>query len=597
VIHAATNLGLARARNALLHAVGTSHAFQLDADNTAVPAGVADVYEIARRYGAAFTYGTVMKVDLDGDGIGVMSNEPVSEPWLQSNYIDTMAVVDVEVMRRLGGWPEDPVIEHVDDWALVHRIARAGELIGFVPVIAGRYLSLSDPFHLSVPDRRLGPDRVARTFDPTGRLRASDIAAFAAHPALGPLWASPAAIARRADLAPPPPPDEAEPPADRLLVVAPGGVENVGDDAITVAGLERLAATGLALDVVTDGDRPVGLPPSAEWLGTVHEAVWGLQRAELEDDARIAGAAARVDAGRLAHRPVEPGRYRGAVFLGGGSLTSLWGDLLVAPRAVLGSALRRAGVPYVLSGQGAGPLDDADRALVEQLAAGARAVAARDATSAELLGDAAIVTGDDALLLGGASPSPAVQPYVVLTVRAADYVGAGADELGRIASELDAYAAAHQLAVVGVSFNDQPGTEEVTTLLGLAHAPVARAARWQILDHDPDPRRVTALLAGARAVVAQSFHAALLGLAAGVPAVLGAASLYYEAKADGLRAVAGLPEELVLRPGEPLDLERRLEAVTAAAAGLDDARRRVAQWWDGALADLLAASGAAPLSG
>src|SRR4051794_1298640 len=345
VIHAATNLGLARARNALLHAVGTSHAFQLDADNTAVPAGVAAVYEIAQRYDAAFTYGTVMKVDLAGDGLGVMSNEPVSEPWLRSNYIDTMAVVDVDVLRRLGGWPEDPVIEHVDDWALVHRIAVAGELIGFVPVIAGRYLALSDPFHLSVPDRRLGPDRVARTFDPTGRLRATDVAAFSAHPDLGPLWASPAALARRPDLDPPPPRPADPPPTERLLVVAPGGVENVGDDAITVAVLERLAATGLALDVVTDGDRPVGLPPRAEWLGTLHEAVWGLRISDVEDDLLIRAAAARVSAGRLDHRPVDPARYRGAVFLGGGSLTSLWGDLLVAPRAVLGSALRRAAVP------------------------------------------------------------------------------------------------------------------------------------------------------------------------------------------------------------------------------------------------------------
>ena len=65
----ATNLGLARARNALLHTVGTTHAFQLDADNTAVPAGAAAVFDVARRYGSAFTYGTVLKVDQDGRGL------------------------------------------------------------------------------------------------------------------------------------------------------------------------------------------------------------------------------------------------------------------------------------------------------------------------------------------------------------------------------------------------------------------------------------------------------------------------------------------------------------------------------------------------
>jgi polysaccharide pyruvyl transferase WcaK-like protein len=606
VIHARANLGLARARNALLHAAGTTHAFQHDADNTAVPAGVSAVHDVARHHGAAFTYGTVMKVDLEGNGLGVMSNEPVSEPWLRSNYVDTMSVIDVALLRRLGGWPEDPVIEHVDDWALVHRIARAGGLIGFVPVIAGRYLALGDPFHLSVPDPRLGPARVARTFDPTGRLRAEDVAAFAAHPDLGPLWASPAALALRPELGtalrpelggPPQAEATGDPPA-RLLVVAPGGVANLGDDLITAAGLECLAGTGLDLDVVTDGDQPVALPPSAEWVGTLHEAVWGLRPDELEDDERVAGAAARVEVGRLDHRPVDPGAYAGAVFLGGGSLTSLWGDLNVAPRALLASALRRAGVPYVLGGQGVGPLDDIDRGLVEQLAAGARAVAARDPASADLLGAGAVTTGDDALLLSAPASAGGADPYVVLSVRAAGYVGADFADLERWASAVDAYALEHGLTVVGVPFNDQPDSPELTTLLHLARTGSPRAARWVVHDHDPDPRRVAAVLAGAQAVVTHSFHAALVGLAAGVPAVLGAASPYYEAKADGLRAVAGLPAELVVRPGEPLDLTQRLEAVRAGLGdgGLEVARERVHAWWRGALAELLAGA-PAPVSG
>jgi polysaccharide pyruvyl transferase WcaK-like protein len=260
-------------------------------------------------------------------------------------------------------------------------------------------------------------------------------------------------------------------------------------------------------------------------------------------------------------------------------------------------------VPYILGAQGAGPLDEVDGALVEQLAAGAQSVAARDGGSAELLGAGAVVTGDDALLLWSPVPDRSSgdlsDPYVVLSVRAADYVGAAADELDRIASEVDEYAAAHDLTVLGVSLNDQPGTEEVTTLLGLARAASPRAASWRLLDHDPDPRRVAALLAGAHAVVAQSFHAALLALAAGVPAVLGAASPYYVAKAEGLRAVTGLPGQLVLGPGEALDLAARVQAITEglATGGVEAARTRVVQWWDGALADLLAVAGAAPLSG
>ena len=186
----------------------------------------------------------------------------------------------------------------------------------------------------------------------------------------------------------------------------------------------------------------------------------------------------------------------------------------------------------------------------------------------------------------------------MLSLRAADYVGAAADERDRLASEVDEYAAARGLTVLGLSFNEQPGTEEVSTLLELARAASPAAARWRVLDHEPDPRRVAALIAGATVVVAQSFHAVLLGLAAGVPAVLGAASPYYVAKAEGLRAVTGLPDKLVARPGETLDLAARVAAVTngLAAGGIQTARTRVFQWWDGALADLVGA-GTASLSG
>jgi colanic acid/amylovoran biosynthesis protein len=306
---------------------------------------------------------------------------------------------------------------------------------------------------------------------------------------------------------------------------------------------------------------------TAEWRGTLHEAVWGLRPNELEDDDRIAAAAARVGAGRLAHRPVDPHRYGAALFLGGGTLTSLWGDTLVAPRAVLGSALRRAGVPYVLTGQGIGPLDDADRALVEHLAAGASGVAGRDPASSRALGPGAVTVGDDAMVLHPAACARPVEgPYLVLSVRAADYVAAAPADLERWAAEVDRYAAAQGLTVVGVPFNDQPRIEEVATLLGLARSD--RAARWLVRDFDPDPRRVATVLAGAGAVVTHSYHAALLALVAGVPAVLGAASPYYEGKAEGLRALLDLPDEVVVRGDEPLDLERRVEAVRR---GLDHA--------------------------
>ncbi len=157
-------------------------------------------------------------------------------------------------------------------------------------------------------------------------------------------------------------------------------------------------------------------------------------------------------------------------------------DKLIAPRVALASALRRARVPYVLSGQGIGPLDDQDRCLVEQLVAGARAAATRDPASAELAGGGAEATGDDALLLTpsapGDGPGAVHGPYLVLSLRAADYVGAGVDELDRWASEVDRFAAERGLTVLGVPFNDQSGSPEVATLLTLARSASPRSARW-----------------------------------------------------------------------------------------------------------------------
>ena len=103
VIRAADNLGVGHARNALLHAVTTTHAFQLDADNTAVADGVVTLFQVATTYGAASVYGNILRVDRDGRPLGVMSNEPITPAFFASNYIDTMAVVDVATLRSIGG--------------------------------------------------------------------------------------------------------------------------------------------------------------------------------------------------------------------------------------------------------------------------------------------------------------------------------------------------------------------------------------------------------------------------------------------------------------------------------------------------------------
>ncbi|WCO68429.1 polysaccharide pyruvyl transferase family protein [Iamia majanohamensis] len=600
VVTAPVNLGLALARTTLLHAATTTHAFQLDADNTARPEGVEALYRAARATGAALTYGTVVQVDPSGAARGPVSNEPPSPPLFSANYVDTMAVVDVAALRALGGWSPDPLLEHVDDWANVHRVVEAGLLLTFVPTLVGRYLDLGTAFHHSVGDPRIGASRVARVFDPTGRRQGpgamDDVAAVAWDPEAGSLWATPAAVALRPDLAPDPAPaDPGPPPGPRILVLASGGVGNVGDDAITVRAVERLQARlgpDVALDLVTDGPQPPGGLGPVRWLGPLTELLPGLDHEQLGRlDAATAAAADRLRVGQGAWHALDPAAYDAALLLGGGSLVSEWSHGLVAPRALLAAALRRAAVPYALSGQGIGPLDDAaDRSLVAGLLAGAVAVACRDADSATLARalpgvdpTRVVVTGDDALGLapeGGDGPDR--RPSLVVTVRSAPYVG-GEEHHGAArawARAADALAAERGWDVVGLALNRQDPEPEIATLADV-RATTPLQARWHLVECSTDPRLLVAEVARAEAVAAQSFHAALLALAAGVPAVLAATTPYYRAKARGLAAQAGLPEALAV--DDPADLPDSLAAITAALAPgptpFADREAAVDAWW------------------
>jgi polysaccharide pyruvyl transferase WcaK-like protein len=570
VIRAPANIGVGHARNALLHAVTTTHAFQLDADNTAVADGVATLFEVASTYRAASVYGNILKVGRDGEVLGVMSNEPITPAFFASNYIDTMAVVDVAALRSIGGWPTDPMIEHLDDWVATHALLRRGHLIGFVPVVTGRYRELEGSMHTT---GRVGPDPIRRMWDNDGRLTADRVAAFAAHPAVGPLWATASARRLQPALVPAPMPRPADAP--RVLVVASGGVRNVGDDAITLAVTDRIRhlVPGATIEVVTDQDRPVGLR-GVVWRGTLTEA--------LGDEA----APAR-----------DIGGYRAAVFAGGGSITSRWRTGLIDPRARLARRLAEAGVPYVLSGQGIGPLTtDDDRRVVAGLLQGAHRVAVRDLRSAELcrtlgVADAQVaVTGDDAVGLEPADHrtlSAALADigvgdaaFVALTVREADYVGG--HDLEAWADAVDRHAADRGLTVLGVALNDQGTTPEAVTLARLAHGSVARRAPWRLLSCERDPRLLAAVMAEAQAAAVHSYHAALLALAGNRPVVLAAGTPYYRDKALGLAELAGLPDDVAVDVGLPLDLDGRLDRIAAAiraGAGLTSATKAVDAWW------------------
>ena len=160
-LRAPINLGLSRARNVLLHACQTSHALMLDADNVAIPHGVHALYEAARATAATFTYGNILQFDQRGSQF-VLSNEPIVPTFPHSNYIDTLAVIDVDRIAALGGYTLAPLLYALDDYELIHRLVDADELLAFVPTVVGRYRLLDVSHSRGIRDARPGYQHLAR---------------------------------------------------------------------------------------------------------------------------------------------------------------------------------------------------------------------------------------------------------------------------------------------------------------------------------------------------------------------------------------------------------------------------------------------------
>jgi hypothetical protein len=355
----------------------------------------------------------------------------------------------------------------------------------------------------------------------------------------------------------------------------------------------------VAIDVVSDGTPTRAVGHRARWLAPLTLVLHGLRADEVgADDGPLAVAADRAAVGSGRWRPCDPATYDAAVFLGCG-LSSHWVDGTIAPRALLAAALRAAGVPYACSGQGYAVSGDEAVALVDRFVGGAEVVGCRDQESAEFAASLpsvdparVAVTGDDALGLepsgDGVSITGPAAGVLAVTVRRAEYVGpvsgdadqSVSDTVRRWALAADSLAVERGWEVLGVALNSQGPEPEIATLAALRSTTPLRA-RWRLLECGDDPARMVAAMGGATAVAAQSYHAALFGLAAGVPAVLGAATPYYVAKAGGLAALAGLPPALAV--ADPADLGAGLDAVAGALRGqprpLAAATEAADAWW------------------
>jgi polysaccharide pyruvyl transferase WcaK-like protein len=597
VVRSPANLNLARARNVLLAACPTTHAVVLDADNRLCPDGVVAVHQVARTHGPVLAWGQVVASDDAGTTWDAFAYAPAHETLRNGLCFDSMCVVDVEALEGLGGYSTDPNLAGVvDDYELLLRCLRRDHLVTFVPVVLGRYRSAPLRHSLLSADHRRAAQRVERMY----LYDEPDLERFpvaAVHPATGVLWAWEGAR-RRLGWQPPVPSGE-RPAAGgvtgpRVLVVAPGGVGNLGDDAITWAVLDRLSRTvpDARVHLVTDRNpppqRPRRLVVPVRWDGTVLELWRGLPDELVQLAAeRIGVSLDELRADTVHPAPVDLTDFELVVVAGGGNLADEFAEDVARPRLAIAAAAGALGVPVVWTGQGVGPLADDRLDLVRRVLSAAAAVSVRDEGSAELLGTTegqpvAEVVGDDAVRPGGADPaalddalgraglSPGSR-FVVVHLRDAPYVTDGDEAVSTVVDAADRLAAERGVAVLALAVNDNGPGECATVRAALADRELH--AEWTLLDVLDDVELAAAIAARADAVIAHSFHVALWGLASGTPAVLVAGSDYYRAKSVGLGRSFGLGESVVVAPSvDQVRLARQLDDVAAALEAGDPDR-------------------------
>jgi len=315
--------------------------------------------------------------------------------------------------------------------------------------------------------------------------------------------------------------------------------------------------------------------------------------------------AAPYFSGRFRSGRVRPDRPRTAVQAvraadlvvasGGGYVTDTWWWHAAGVLSLLCLA-QRLGKPTAMFGQGIGPIREGGRgggwgALRVQ----ARAVLPKlavlglreDQTGKDLaisLGipsGAVAVTGDDALELIAEDSAPGGHALGV-SMRVSHYAHvdpAAAEAVGDLMVQA---AEAFLAPVVALPVSRYPVDSDLDALRALLRPERSRA---DIVLHDlATPEALITAAAGCRVIVTGSYHAAVFGLARGVPAVCLTRSSYYDAKFAGLRAlfpgacfVVSLDQpDLAGRLRQAIDQAWHLPAQARADASNAAARQRQA---------------------
>lgn len=242
---------------------------------------------------------------------------------------------------------------------------------------------------------------------------------------------------------------------------------------------------------------------------------------------------------------------------------------------------QRLGKPTAMFGQGVGPLTHPvlirlvrramPRLSVIGLREGLGSVPLLRAQRVEQ--DRIQVTGDDALRLVTAAQRPPTGTAIGLNIRVASYSATGTGDARRAVAVTAESAGRRGVKLIVLPVSRYATHSDLEAIQNVwSPEPGASAAGGDFADIDT-PEELAERSAACRIVVTGSYHAAVFGLAAGIPAVCITNSRYYDLKFEGLSAQFPGGCHLV-RPG-PL-FERDLsDAIDSAWETSETARDRI----------------------
>jgi polysaccharide pyruvyl transferase WcaK-like protein len=404
--------------------------------------------------------------------------------------------------------------------------------------------------------RRVLPRGVARGLrdtvcgDMSGALRSIAIAAGFSFAAAGFMAGRAAGVIRR--------PDPPQTRAPRILVDQSGyDLLNVGDVAMLQSCVFRLRQLWPSAEIMVICHAPERLAsycPGTIAIGRTYadlpflrllprrprlaaEQAWKIAAPYFS--CRFGSGRARADRPRTAIQAVRAADL--VVASGGGYLTDTWWWHAAGVLSLLALA-QRLGKPTAMFGQGVGPISRAAlRVQARSVLPGLAVVGLRDdrigrdlVISLGTPSGAVAVAGDDALELIPEDNAPAGHALGVSmrVSRYADVDLAAAEAVGDLVVQA---AEAFQAPIVTLPVSRYPVDSDLAALRVLLHP---ERSRTDIVLRDlVTPEALSIAAANCRIIVTGSYHAAVFGLARGVPAVCVTKSRYYDAKFAGLSAL------------------------------------------------------------